>query len=68
VLDEPLVLMRGERRAHRGHEQPVELVAFEPLVCRVFEVCERTGAELGVRTRLKVLVGEPVVFAQLLLV
>ena len=43
MLDEPLVLMRGERRVHRGHEQPVEVGALEPLVRGLGKVRERAA-------------------------
>lgn len=68
MLDELLVLVRGERRAHRGHEEPVELVASEPIMRRLLQVRERTGAELGIRLGLEVLVGEQPVLAQLLFI
>jgi hypothetical protein len=38
VLGELLLLVRGEGRAHGVDEQPVELVAREPLVCELVEV------------------------------
>jgi hypothetical protein len=68
VRDELLVLVRGERRADGVDEQPVELVAGEPLVCRLVEMWQGGRAELRVCVRLEVLVAEAAVRAELLLV
>ena len=63
VRDELLVLVWRERRADGVDEHAVELGALEPGVGRFVEMAERPRAELGVRVRLEVLVGERAVRA-----
>src|SRR3954452_2506124 len=67
-MDELLLLEGRERRADGFHEHVVELVAREPFVRGLVEMAYRPGAELGVLLRLEVLIGEPPVLGELVLI
>src|SRR3954451_1251631 len=68
VGDEMLVLVLGERRLHGGDDQLVELRALDVVDGRLVEVREVRVAELAVVVDVEVVLGQPAVPVQLLLV
>src|SRR6476660_3757219 len=68
MLDEVFVLVGGEGRAHRSHEDVVELLRREPPVRDLVQIGKVVVAELVVVVDLEVRVGEPAVPRKLLLV
>jgi hypothetical protein len=68
VRDELLVLVRREGRPHRLDEQRVEVARGEVVVRDGVEVAELRRDELRVPLGLEVVVGEPAVGRELLLV
>src|SRR5215211_5468645 len=68
VRDEVVVLVLREGGLNRLHQQPVELVAGHVVDHQLVQPGKRLGAERRVLLYLKVLVGEPPVLAQLVLV
>src|SRR3954452_12038723 len=68
VSDEALVLVLGVQRADRVDEQGVELLRGDPVEDKLVDVGEAAGAEVAVAVGVEVLVGQPAVGGELLLV